>query len=267
MARSELHQNEAFLSELLSIDSIRVWSFLVTVFGDLAQEDVLELPGSLLNQLCLRINIKPEALRVALHRLRKDGWIESIRSGRTSQYKLSAYGLEETLRVSPRIYGPVPKTDTHCVLCVHAEDSFSDQTGGIPIAPRTSLYSTVAASKDSSASLQTELLTEELPTWVIDKFLPEELRKNTERLDTAFSHLLKQFHTGQLVGQSLDSLDQLASRSLILHHWRRIALKDILWSEMTLNTNSVGRRCYLSANALLEQIPRARLIHSLNLVA
>ena len=70
---------EAVVSDLRGDIPPRVWSLLVTVFGDLAQ-DGSALPGTVLGEIMSRVGIKPEAMRVALHRLRKDGWIESERA-------------------------------------------------------------------------------------------------------------------------------------------------------------------------------------------
>ena len=63
----------------------RVWSLLVTIFGDLALAKDARLSGASVNALTAAIGIKPEATRVASHRLRKEGWIESHRTGRQSK--------------------------------------------------------------------------------------------------------------------------------------------------------------------------------------
>ena len=81
-----------------------VWSLLVSVFGDLAASEDTELSSGALGLITQTIGIKPEATRVALHRLRKDGWLESRRTGRTSVYFLTEHGRAETMTASPRIY-------------------------------------------------------------------------------------------------------------------------------------------------------------------
>jgi len=85
-------------------DSPRVWSLLVTMFGDLAQEEGHTLSGGLLGRMTQSVGIKPEATRVALHRLRKEGWLNSERSGRTSAYSLTEWGRAETIAATPIIY-------------------------------------------------------------------------------------------------------------------------------------------------------------------
>ena len=68
---------------------IRVWSLVVTIMGDLCQSPDTCIPGKTLGDLVGRLGITNQALRVALHRLRRDGWIQTVREGRTSNYFLS----------------------------------------------------------------------------------------------------------------------------------------------------------------------------------
>src|SRR6056297_83501 len=101
MNESEFDQ---IVNALLGGDTPRVWSLLVTMFGDLALSPDARLSGACVNALTAAIGIKPEATRVALYRLRKEGWIESYRAGRQSKYALTAYGRSETLAARPRVY-------------------------------------------------------------------------------------------------------------------------------------------------------------------
>jgi phenylacetic acid degradation operon negative regulatory protein len=77
---------------------------LVSVFGELAQDQGSRISGSLLRHITEQIGIKPEAMRVASHRLSKDGWIDSERHGRTSAYYLTKWGRAQSASASPRIY-------------------------------------------------------------------------------------------------------------------------------------------------------------------
>ena len=74
----------------------RVWSIIVSLFGDLAQRPGDRISGSVLSRITEPMGIKPEAMRVALHRLRSDGWILSEREGRTSRYCLTESGLSQS---------------------------------------------------------------------------------------------------------------------------------------------------------------------------
>ncbi len=73
------------LDILTALPTPRVWSMMVTIFGDLAQAPRDRIDGPLLTRLTDGMGIKPEAVRVALHRLRNEDWITSVKSGRTVQ--------------------------------------------------------------------------------------------------------------------------------------------------------------------------------------
>ena len=104
-------------SALTALGSQRVWSLLVTVFGDLAQNEGDVIDGPVLSLLMADIGIKPEATRVALHRLRNDEWIVSTKQGRTSQHSLTARGRRESAAANPRIYN-LPQQSPEPILAL-----------------------------------------------------------------------------------------------------------------------------------------------------
>lgn len=77
---------------------------IVTLFGDLVQEPDAKISGPLMSLIFDHLGIRPEAMRVALHRLRKNGWIVSEKVGRTGFYRLSDHGRAQTVTASARIY-------------------------------------------------------------------------------------------------------------------------------------------------------------------
>ena len=86
----------------------RVWSLLVTVFGELGQDPDVRLSVLLLGKLMDLAGVKPGAMRVALHRLKKDGWIDSRRCGRNSEYFLTPYGRSQSVEAA-RGYTAAPR--------------------------------------------------------------------------------------------------------------------------------------------------------------
>ena len=98
---------------------LKVWSVIVTVLGDIAQiHPKTEIIGPVLTDVLARIGIQPEAVRVALHRLRRDDWIESRKVGRISYLRLTAKGLSETASVADRVFAPLPPAPDHWCLVV-----------------------------------------------------------------------------------------------------------------------------------------------------
>ena len=67
------------------------------------------LTGKHLRGFMAPLGIKPEATRVALHRLKKDNWITSQKSGREVTYNLSPKGMAETTAVFGDVYDTAVK--------------------------------------------------------------------------------------------------------------------------------------------------------------
>ena len=82
----------ALIEDLSSLETIKTWSLIVTLFGDLDGEPQVVLSGKDIGAILGHIGIKPEATRVALHRLKRDGWIDTQRAGREVFYSLSDRG-------------------------------------------------------------------------------------------------------------------------------------------------------------------------------
>src|SRR6056297_2701614 len=94
----------------------RTWSVLVTIFGDLARAPDDEIGSPVLARMGEAMGLSPEAVRTALHRLHKEGWLERRRDGRHSLYGLSPRGRAESDAAGPRIYGPEPAARAFVVL-------------------------------------------------------------------------------------------------------------------------------------------------------
>ena len=95
---------ERLFAALSEQSGIKTWSLIVTIFGDLAPNKGECLDSQVLGKICETFGIKPEALRVALHRLRKDDWLVAQKRGRHSAYFLSERGRQSTEEAYERIY-------------------------------------------------------------------------------------------------------------------------------------------------------------------
>lgn len=197
---------------LHSEDRLRVWSLVITAFGDLVQHRGGEISTARLGQLLGRVGVEPGTLRTALSRLGRDGWVKSERKGRTSHYRLSGQGLARFAPATTRIYAP-PRTGpvsnwtmrltlttsgaSRVRLCPADEAGKADEAGeagdccvvgdltNISPAYRASLMS--AQHRAALAALATDL------------------------------NALEQDING--------ALDSAAARLLLIHRWRRIVLR------------------------------------------
>jgi phenylacetic acid degradation operon negative regulatory protein len=89
---------------------LRGGSLIVTIFGDsiLPRGGAVAL-GSLI-ALAALFGLKERLVRTAAARLAKDGWLETRRAGKLSEYRLSPDGRERFAEATKRIYGE-PETE------------------------------------------------------------------------------------------------------------------------------------------------------------
>ena len=95
-----------WIARQLRQDPPRAKSLVMTVFGDaLAPRGGAVWLGSLISLLA-PFGISERAVRTSVFRLVEEGWLEASRTGRRSQYRLSAQGEKRFLRAHQRVYAP-----------------------------------------------------------------------------------------------------------------------------------------------------------------
>lgn len=99
---------EAPLARLRAEGRLRLWSLAVTFFGDAVEPRGGAVAMADLSRLLERVGAEPGAVRTALSRLARDGWVERLRDGRRSSYRLAGRGLAESRAAAPRIYAAEP---------------------------------------------------------------------------------------------------------------------------------------------------------------
>ena len=199
-------------NRLLRGDPFPVWSVLVTIFGDCAHAGVDEVSGKFLTQLSGPLDIKPEALRVALHRLKKDNWIDTRRNGRNSFYKLTASALSESRAASPRFYELPAQYGQNLQLTFCDTAPASDHLeirSGLWLGPQETV---------TSPALVIQCLKQ------TDQFLPIIMADDMRLQFRDFTNELP-------VAAPVDPLEALALRIIILHIWRRLVLSVPAWLE------------------------------------
>ena len=228
----------------------RVWSLLVTVFGDLAQEEGSAISGAVLRAVASVIGFKPEAVRVALHRLRKEGWIESSRKGRQSDYYLTDWGRAQSAAASPLIYSrDEPGAEAWLILGEpgnNAEKGISIGSGQW-IAPHAS-----SSDDELSVRLNPDV---PVPRWIRQRLCTADiLALGTE---TADRFIRLSGHIDRLC--DLPALDRVVLRVLIVHAWRRVVLRAPRLPDHIMPEGWRGPECRSIADALLTALPRPTL--------
>ena len=98
--------SQPWIARQLRQDPPRAKSLVMTVFGDaIAPRGGAVWLGSLISLLA-PFGISERAVRTSVFRLVEEGWLEASRSGRRSQYRLSAEGEKRFLRAHQRVYAP-----------------------------------------------------------------------------------------------------------------------------------------------------------------
>ncbi len=219
---------EAAIDALTTGGELRTWSLIVTIFGDLARAEGAEISGPVLSALTRRVGVRPEAMRVALHRLRKDGWIETRRDGRVSHYQLTDQGRQESERATGRIYAAAPTEPQRWHLLIarplesaarHRLEARLEAGGHVPLAPGIWLGAEGAELPEGLFVLSGEAPL--VPDWLRAQLMPEALADAY----AGFNAKLDKVEAALARSEDLSALERAALRVLIVHGWRRLVLR------------------------------------------
>lgn len=239
----------------------RVWSLIVTVFGDLAFREGDRVSTQVLARITEPIGIKPEALRVALHRLRKDGWIDSQRVGRGSTYHLTAHGSQQTHAAAPRIYGRTnPAVQEWALFTAGPGDSASQSALDALAATQQMIRITATSAFGPSGTgaapknlLVSSVDISRAPVWLQSLACPEDTC-------AAYTNLLKMFRdVERALPDNLTALETATLRVLIVHSWRRVLLRHPDLPDMLFPKGCPAISCRDLTMGLLNRLPRPDL--------
>ncbi len=249
---------ETTLAELADPQDLRVWSVIVSLFGDLAQEPGAQISGGALTRIIEPIGIKPEAIRVALHRLRKDRWIESDRIGRVSRHYLTDYGRSQSSAVTPRIYArdPAPGNQWHLLI---TEDGTGTRVledimlsrDYIPIS-RTVALGRGPVPMQTDTLLAFEVTPQAVPAWLQDRLCPTDLRAACRSFLDAVDRAARTRRAKSV----LTPVQCATLRTLLVHRWRRVVLRQPDLPSMFFPSDWVGQDCRTAVADMLDTLPR-----------
>lgn len=224
----------------------RVWSLLVTVFGDLVQTDDAQVSGRTLGRITEAIGLRPEATRVALHRLRKESWIETARRGRESLYGLSALGQTESERARPLIYGAAPAlSDCRLVLV----EPGTEAAGAIPLTADIAL---MMGGEVGQLCLE---MPKDLPDWMRSRVCDAAQIAACEEARTRLEALLNDLRASS----AKTALERAVLRVLAVHLWRRVVLRAPHLPDEVFPKGWKGAECRELFAQVLDALPRPRL--------
>jgi phenylacetic acid degradation operon negative regulatory protein len=239
---------------------LRGGSLLVTIFGDAIAPRGGAVTLASLIRLAAPFGLTERLVRTSVARLAREGWLHASRSGRRSEYRLSAQGAERFAQATQRIYGTAtPVWDGHWTLLVLPQGRRRPARlrGELRWLGFGQLSPTLFAHPGSSA--------EETREWL--KGLPGAqdgllLRSGaadaaTERalaalgwdlaeLERGYRRYLERFAPleAALKGPALSGETAFLVRTLLIHEYRKIHLQDPLLPPTLLPADWVGFRAY-----------------------
>ncbi len=239
------------IRSLAAYDSIKVWSWLTTIFGDMARAPGDELSGAVLGMLTEAVGIRPQAMRVAIHRLRKDGWIVARREGRGSHYCLTEPALAETIAASARIYAArAARPDRWHLLVTDPAVPVADDDA-LAISDHCAIAAGAPVPRGAEV-LAFDLSAGQIPNWAIRAAVPDDRAEMFHRLSDA----LRPVGVLAASGADLPVLTRTTLRLLALHHWRRAVLRCPPLVEALAGDAWIGGVCRRQAADIFERFPR-----------
>jgi phenylacetic acid degradation operon negative regulatory protein len=224
----------------------RTGSIVITVFGDaIVPRGGSVWLGTLLAFFDM-LDIDGGVVRTAMSRLAADGWLERNRVGRNSFYSLADKGRQTFDAATRHIYDPPPSDWTgrfELLLIGAGEDrdvsrealknaGFGSPLPGVWVAP-----SGVPVPEQAAAALRLEVSAE-------DDSGRRLLRESwpLQRTADAYSKFMRTFEPlrGWIARNSITDADAFIARILLIHHYRRVVLRDPLLPTALLPQNWPG---------------------------
>ena len=183
-------ETEPLLTHLHNQGRLRVWSLIITFFGDSILAKGGEVEASRIKALMQAMNIEAGTLRTALSRLTNDNWLERYKIGKSTIYRLSDKGL--------KVINPRSENDNSGFL-LHP---------GVSILPITEKPPKNSLVFDGTINrLSDEVCYQLLPNGYVDEI----------------NQLIELFL--QIEFKNLNALQAMITRTLLIHNWRKIVLK------------------------------------------
>jgi len=211
---------EHHIARLHSNGRLRVWSLIISFFGDAVALRGGRVGLPVLQDAMTLLKIEHGAVRTAVSRLAKDGWVVREREGRLSFYELSPQGRFAFDEATRRIYaaGPPPWDGTWTIAITQANhDETLFARGFVSLGGPAWIKAGHGASEQLAETLLIHGSGTDFPPalsqlWGIDD------------LATYFANFISSW--SGFKAEQLSPAHAMAARTLLIHDWRRIVLRD-----------------------------------------
>ncbi|MEM1045700.1 MAG: PaaX family transcriptional regulator C-terminal domain-containing protein [Pseudomonadota bacterium] len=244
---------------LASQPTLRVWSVIVTVFGDSIVPRGGEVWLGTLSGILAGLGIDDQAVRAAVSRLTKDGWLARERVGRNAYYRLLDAAGQDFANATDRIYGPEPAAydGQACIATARsAVQADPDRAANLIRAGwgriAAGVFCRFGAGADPPekgfVTLCGSLDAEDARALVSLAWDLADLAKAYNAFESSFTGLA---HRGP---EDFDDLESLLLRTLLIHAFRRVVLRDPMLPSDLMPKDWPGRRARRIAAALYQTL-------------
>lgn len=209
---------------------LRVWSLVITFLGDAVVPRGGRAALADIQAVMERLGVESGAVRTAMSRLAADGWVTREREGRQSFYQLANAGRHAFDEATRRIYaeGPPAWDGIWTVVLSPSSIVAADAEGLLGEGfVRIGQQAFVKPGPFSDPQLAAGMLTvrgrgEDLPAGFADLWGLDDLAARYR----SFMALWMPLADRLAAGDRLAPLDAIAARTLLIHDWRRLVLRD-----------------------------------------
>jgi phenylacetic acid degradation operon negative regulatory protein len=248
---------------------LRGGSLLITIFGDaIAPRGGAVTLGSLI-RLAAAFGLTERLVRTAVARLARDGWLAARRAGRRSEYHLTSLGVARFAEATQRIYGESPRAwngqwtllllpNTRQPAALRRELKwlgFGQITPALFAHPGHTLAEARALLRNVSGAHPELLLQSASADLAADRELAargwdlEQLTRRYRRFLARFAPL-----EAALAAQPFPPVTAFVVRTLLIHEYRKIHLRDPLLPPALLPHDWVGASAYELCRRLYAQL-------------
>ncbi|WP_037545225.1 PaaX family transcriptional regulator [Stappia stellulata] len=250
----------ALVDRLQATQPLRVWSLIVTIFGDMVAPRGGEVWAGTLSDLLAEMRIDAAAVRAALSRLARDGWVDRMKVGRLSYYRLSAEGHRAFVPALARVYRlsgdaraaaalrvvVLPEGEERVALRDAALKSGYGTLGPSVLVGTSASPPLEGAGAERCIHLAAEVIGGSAAELAARAFDLAPLAERYRRFIAAFTPL----DAAMASGRASSDARAMVARTLLIHDYRRLILRDPMLAADLLPADWPGAE----ANALTARI-------------